>query len=278
VLALATYLVESAGPKKGYGERSCLWGLQRPPIDGSKTVLHVKNWTSTEASVSTLAASLLPSLLPFLITNARDSVVVNLANRVRSNLPEDFDAFLRLLVKHGMTIHFNGTPLAGSKREEAQQKKLEKENAPSRNKNAFMHYSAANRAAVVAELPVGSAASAAAIELGKGWKAIAASEGDEHAKFVALAAADKERYDAEMSVYSTEKEATAETAPAMLVYNEVTIDAKTAPNAEAFPMLGQFVSCLLPVGHVKSTQSKDVLFFETFKSSEKWLKIAKKHK
>ena len=40
-----------------------------------------------------------------------------------------------------------------------------------------------------------------------------------------------------------------------------------------FPLVGQFVSCLMCVGHVKSTKPGDEEFVSAFKDSPKWLKM-----
>lgn len=40
-----------------------------------------------------------------------------------------------------------------------------------------------------------------------------------------------------------------------------------------FPLVGHFVSQLLPLGHIKCTKGQDEKFVEVFKSSEKWLQL-----
>ncbi len=50
-------------------------------------------------------------------------------------------------------------------------------------------------------------------------------------------------------------------------YNVVT------PGLSEYPLVGQFVSTLLCVGHVKSTEPDDLKFVEAFKDSPKWLKM-----
>eukprot|EP00930_Biecheleria_cincta_P027468 TRINITY_DN19297_c0_g3_i1.p1 TRINITY_DN19297_c0_g3~~TRINITY_DN19297_c0_g3_i1.p1 ORF type:complete len:745 (-),score=116.88 TRINITY_DN19297_c0_g3_i1:91-2283(-) len=79
---LAEYLKESCGPRHGCGQRTSLWGLQRPPMQQVSTLLRI------EASDNIGAAAL--SLLPFLLTNAKDGLVVSLA-------PEIADAMANVL-------------------------------------------------------------------------------------------------------------------------------------------------------------------------------------
>jgi hypothetical protein len=67
---LSSYLLEAAaGPREGHGKRTALWGLQRPPIDGTKTLIR--------ADASTPFDDIAPVLLPFAITNARDQALVS---------------------------------------------------------------------------------------------------------------------------------------------------------------------------------------------------------
>jgi hypothetical protein len=67
---LGQYIAEAAcGPRRGHGERSTLWGLQRPPLDGKKSVIRIERDTSFD-DASTF-------LLPFLMTNAKDQCVLS---------------------------------------------------------------------------------------------------------------------------------------------------------------------------------------------------------
>jgi hypothetical protein len=74
-LEIGEYLVDACGVNRGDGSetggpnRTILWGLQRPPLNGQKSVLRCdKDMTLDE---------LAPTLLPFLSTNACDSLVIS---------------------------------------------------------------------------------------------------------------------------------------------------------------------------------------------------------
>jgi len=41
-----------------------------------------------------------------------------------------------------------------------------------------------------------------------------------------------------------------------------------------YPMPGQFISRILPFGHIKSTDPNDQEFIDFFRVSEKWLAIS----
>ena len=73
---ILSYLTDAVGPKDGYGARTALWGLQRPPLDGRSTVLRV----SSGATFDELAAK----LVVFAGTNAAGQVVVSVAGGGRS--------------------------------------------------------------------------------------------------------------------------------------------------------------------------------------------------
>jgi hypothetical protein len=64
------YLLDSCEPKEGFGNRSSLFGLQRPPMDGSTTVLRCNDAQNFDL--------LLLYALPFAATNAFDSLEVSI--------------------------------------------------------------------------------------------------------------------------------------------------------------------------------------------------------
>eukprot|EP00041_Stephanoeca_diplocostata_P025030 m.647146 g.647146 ORF g.647146 m.647146 type:complete len:811 (-) comp22654_c1_seq1:955-3387(-) len=68
---VADYLVDACGPKRGYGARTTLWGLQRPPINGTVTELRVSDTTSLDSA--------LMYALPFVMTNAAEQLAVSCA-------------------------------------------------------------------------------------------------------------------------------------------------------------------------------------------------------
>ncbi|OLP78472.1 hypothetical protein AK812_SmicGene41347 [Symbiodinium microadriaticum] len=68
---LAEYLKDSCGPKVGCGQRTTLWGLQRPPLYPVSTILRL-------AATDKLSSFAL-HLLPFAVTNAKDGLVVSVA-------------------------------------------------------------------------------------------------------------------------------------------------------------------------------------------------------
>mmetsp|Transcript_15163 Transcript_15163/g.45488 ORF Transcript_15163/g.45488 Transcript_15163/m.45488 type:complete len:108 (+) Transcript_15163:769-1092(+) len=45
------------------------------------------------------------------------------------------------------------------------------------------------------------------------------------------------------------------------------------PSMPEFPLVGQFVSLLLCVGHIKSVKAHDQAFIDAFSASPKWLSI-----
>ena len=70
LLELAEYLKTAAvGPHLTHGARTCLYGLQRPPLDGKVTALRCSELTTLD--------ELLPALLPFVLTNARGQAVLS---------------------------------------------------------------------------------------------------------------------------------------------------------------------------------------------------------
>eukprot|EP00300_Choanocystis_sp_HF-7_P003533 c126_g1_i1.p1 GENE.c126_g1_i1~~c126_g1_i1.p1 ORF type:complete len:722 (+),score=141.26 c126_g1_i1:32-2167(+) len=64
---LASYLKDACGPRRGYGARTSLFGLQRPPLDGSITAVLCNPNTSLDQAVV--------CALPYLATNARHQTV-----------------------------------------------------------------------------------------------------------------------------------------------------------------------------------------------------------
>lgn len=71
---LAEYLKESCGAKQGFGNRTTLWGLQRPPLrrDGNvSTLLRVRASDELDAVIL--------HLMPFLLTNAKEGLAISIA-------------------------------------------------------------------------------------------------------------------------------------------------------------------------------------------------------
>lgn len=157
---LADYLADACGPKTGFGQRTTLWGLQRPPLNGDVTVLRCGPATSFD--------DVAVYLLPFHITNAASQMVVS--------------------------------------------------------------YDPANVGLAAA---LGKAGLAGRIEC----KAESAAE----------------------------FERTAATA-----WNVLEPDVYE----DELPLVGQFISLLFPLGHIKSTESDNAHFVETFTKSQKWLLMA----
>lgn len=77
------YLAESCETRRGGGERTALWGLQRPPLGGVHTVLRAEGAAHLDA--------LALALLPFLATNAAEGLVVSVDAAAR-----DSAAFVRV--------------------------------------------------------------------------------------------------------------------------------------------------------------------------------------
>eukprot|EP00933_Yihiella_yeosuensis_P052039 TRINITY_DN5001_c0_g2_i5.p1 TRINITY_DN5001_c0_g2~~TRINITY_DN5001_c0_g2_i5.p1 ORF type:complete len:776 (+),score=105.19 TRINITY_DN5001_c0_g2_i5:132-2330(+) len=66
---LAEYLKESCGPKRGCGQRTSLFGLQRPPIQEVSVLIRIRQ--SDDPGATAL------KLLPFLLTNAKEGLVIS---------------------------------------------------------------------------------------------------------------------------------------------------------------------------------------------------------
>jgi len=90
-IELANYLVDAVGPKESYGSRTVLWGIQRPPLNGQLTILRCDSETSLDHVV--------PLLIPFYVTNARDQLQVSI-NPDNSKLLEK----LRLISRKGLNL------------------------------------------------------------------------------------------------------------------------------------------------------------------------------
>jgi hypothetical protein len=70
-IELVNYLAEAAvGPRERFGSRTVLWGLQRPPLNGQLTALRCDSNVTLD--------DLLPWLIPFYVTNARNQVQLSL--------------------------------------------------------------------------------------------------------------------------------------------------------------------------------------------------------
>lgn len=68
---LAEYLKESCGAKQGFGNRTTLWGLQRPPLRDVSTLLRVRASDELDAVIL--------HLMPFLLTNAKEGLAISIA-------------------------------------------------------------------------------------------------------------------------------------------------------------------------------------------------------
>jgi len=67
-LLLISYLLEACSPKEGHGQRTSLYGLQRPPL-GSQSIIRCDEHTVFD--------ELICYLIPYYITNARDSLSIS---------------------------------------------------------------------------------------------------------------------------------------------------------------------------------------------------------
>jgi len=71
-ITLGEYLHSACGPKRGSlagGARTALWGLQRPPLGGSSSVVRCEGAATLDDAVTILT--------PFYVTNAREQVTVS---------------------------------------------------------------------------------------------------------------------------------------------------------------------------------------------------------
>jgi len=83
---LVVYLADSCGPKTGFGARTALFGLQRPPLlEESPTALRV--------TPSTTGDDLLPTVIPFLVTNARSQMQLSVDPAVSPAMRKVLDSF-----------------------------------------------------------------------------------------------------------------------------------------------------------------------------------------
>eukprot|EP00471_Norrisiella_sphaerica_P010879 CAMPEP_0184495390 /NCGR_PEP_ID=MMETSP0113_2-20130426/31146_1 /TAXON_ID=91329 /ORGANISM="Norrisiella sphaerica, Strain BC52" /LENGTH=710 /DNA_ID=CAMNT_0026881557 /DNA_START=106 /DNA_END=2238 /DNA_ORIENTATION=- len=86
---IVRYLREACqnGPREGFGVRTSLYGLQRPPLDGSLTIVRAEGNIGFEET--------LLALMPFLVTNARNQALLSVPNG--SNLAGMFRPFVRVV-------------------------------------------------------------------------------------------------------------------------------------------------------------------------------------
>merc|ERR1719329_155313 len=77
---LVSYLLDAArGPQVGVGQRTALYGLQRPPLAGGLTCLRIEKPSGTNnPQQDKVFEDLAPFLLPFLATNAKSQAVLSL--------------------------------------------------------------------------------------------------------------------------------------------------------------------------------------------------------
>jgi hypothetical protein len=70
IVELADYLRDAAvGPRRSHAARTCLYGLQRPPLDGKLTAIR--------CGAATTLDEVLPFVLPFALTNAAEQAVLS---------------------------------------------------------------------------------------------------------------------------------------------------------------------------------------------------------
>eukprot|EP00929_Paragymnodinium_shiwhaense_P101337 TRINITY_DN6434_c0_g1_i1.p1 TRINITY_DN6434_c0_g1~~TRINITY_DN6434_c0_g1_i1.p1 ORF type:complete len:737 (+),score=169.84 TRINITY_DN6434_c0_g1_i1:85-2211(+) len=95
------YLLDACfEPKQGKtGPRTCLFGMQRPPIDGSATILRCENGANVDL--------LLLHALPFAATNAHEQVHLSLSSSAQSRCPEGTLRLLKRVFADRITVEDN---------------------------------------------------------------------------------------------------------------------------------------------------------------------------
>mmetsp|Transcript_922 Transcript_922/g.2060 ORF Transcript_922/g.2060 Transcript_922/m.2060 type:complete len:737 (-) Transcript_922:44-2254(-) len=88
---LTEYLREACGPKVGGTVRTALWGLQKPPAREVSTIIRA----TSKDDLGTVAIH----VLPFLVTNAREGLVVSTDGELPASLKEACEAAKVTVVK-----------------------------------------------------------------------------------------------------------------------------------------------------------------------------------
>lgn len=105
---LANYIADAAGPKAELGDgRTVLWGLQRPPLNGTMSVIRCGRRTTLD--------NMLSAAIPFIITNAREQLEISIDDENATGLESilgSFDPSLFTIImeneKHFETRTFKG--------------------------------------------------------------------------------------------------------------------------------------------------------------------------